>query len=326
MTCLPDLPAEAAFAALRPTAPRLIPAGAEEADRLRITLALSADTPVFQLWGEGRTLPGKHVVGGGCEALFIRFVPAEALDRHHLAQALSDGLAAQGLPVCPPVPGFPRPDPAGGGWFASPYRPHRYAHADATDLERLGNALARLHAALTVSPLRSVIAGRTAARYATLQDMATRCRSNTPTGVPAAVTDWLCHRELRFDSGLLTGRDTQALHGDLNYSNVCFSLEDGLPWFVDFETATLSHLSPACDLAMVMDRFIDTGPPDTAGHLWDAFAKAYGNTPDQAYLRQIIAQLALRSLLLLCQRHAQGQAVPAAEWAKFTQALARVQP
>lgn len=326
MTWRPDLPDAASFANLRPPAPHLVPTGVEDADALRAALALPAEMPVFHLWGEGRALPGKHVAGRGGEALFIRLVSADALDRHRLAQELTDILSAQGVPVCPPVTGFPRPGPAGGVWFASPYRPHRYADAVPADLERLGVALARLHAALGTSPLRTRIGERTVARYAVLEEAAARLRGTPPAGLPAAAVGWLGRQDLCFDSRLLMGQDAQPLHGDLNYGNVCFDLGEGLPWFVDFETAPVSHLSPACDLAMVVDRFIDTGPPEASARLWAAFAQGYGDVPDLGYLRRIIVQLALRSLLLLCLRVEQSHAVSPSEWAKFTGTLARLHP
>jgi Ser/Thr protein kinase RdoA (MazF antagonist) len=327
MTSLSDLPADAAFAVLRPDPPCLVPADLDTVAALRKALELPAAMPVFHLRGGSRLLPGKYVVGEGADALFIRAVPAEARHRHQLAAVMTADLWARGAAVLPRISGFPRAAANGGAWFASPFRLHRYAGAEPVDLERLGEALCLLHRALRACPVADAVRVATAARYAELDDLAAAWRRGAApaTGVPAPARHWLAQTGLHFDSRDLMGADAQPLHGDLNYGNVCFDPDTGAPWFVDFETAPYSHLSPACDLAMVVDRFIATAPAGQEAMLTVALARGYGGGVDAGALRAMRRLLALRSLLLLALRANRGSPVPDSEWAKFTGTLARLE-
>lgn len=315
-----DLPAEPAFSVLRPEPPCTVPASGECAERLRVALGLQPED-VFGLRGPDGLLAGKYACRLDGRPLFIKTVPQGSVEDHLLANRIALHAASRGVRVCSLVEGFPRAFDEGRALLGYPLLEYRFAAASEADMRALGRELAKLHEALTRFPEADRIGRLSAQRIDMLTGLSRSDRSGI-SGIPEPVQAILARKP--FEPSLLLGTEPQPIHGDLNFSNVCFERPRDEPVFIDFETACRSWLSPVCDLALAFDRFVLTAPRSLHRALLKALAEGYGNTPSLGDLLDMLEQTAIRSLLLLTARCKSGLPVQHSEWRKFIDTVGRV--
>lgn len=122
---------------------------------------------------------------------------------------------------------------------------------------------------------------------------------------------------------ILTGRKSQVVHGDLNYGNVIFSIQNGTSMLCDFEDTMTAWFTPEIENAFVIERFI-LAPTDEQSIL---LAKSYYFEYKQAggsffeypaQLEHLLKALAIRALLILILKEDDyPNSVQESEWQKF---------
>jgi len=135
----------------------------------------------------------------------------------------------------------------------------------------------------------------------------------------------LIRREFSTWRLIINSDQGQPTHGDLNYTNIIFPLDDSTPVVLDFEDTMISWFEPAVDVSMALERFVLSAPVDseTAFQLGKALLDAYRKTrrSDATVFTYSLADylriLSMRSLLTLAEMESRGKDMECSEWRKF---------
>lgn len=266
---------------------------------------------------------------------FLKLVPEERCRTLRQADAVADWLGRRGVAAIGPVRGFPRRLASGQWLFAYPYHDGRRFAAEADDVRRLGEALARLHRALADHPQRAAWDRATRRRLAGLQELRGRLASGRLSAGPCPdeLAALAADAELDF---VRPDLPRTPLHGDLNAGNVLCDRATGRPVLLDFEDVFHSVLPPLFELALAAQRFVlvpvaGRRPGEAlVAQLLHAYEAALGRDAGvcPADLPAAMRSLSLRSLCVLADCQQRGIAIDESEWRKFfyLAALARPAP
>ena len=311
MSILPRAPA---WAALRPSSPSFEEIDDERARLIRLLVA--GTSHIARMGSSAGGLEGFYRLGGERD-LFVKVVSPHHFSRQLQADRIARFLASQGVATVPCLDGFPRHIPGRAIVFAFPFLEARFARADRADLGRLGQALGRLHVALAHAPFADGARQRSRERDASLRRYRT---------TPLARPDDRVEAVLAADDTDHVDAECQPVHGDVNYVNVLFPIDDGEPVLLDFEDCAFSHLPRLVDVAMAVERFaLTAAPEDDARALVLARALTAGYqsadprplAPAEGALASTLRTLSVRALSLLCEMERGGQAVAPFERGKF---------
>lgn len=194
---------------------------------------------------------------------------------------------------------------------------------DATDMKKMGEALANLHKTMPDYPgiKRAVKDGKV--RLEMLENRLSHVL-DTPSNYPSGA-DIIPHLSSKLEQPFRPSSRASAVHGDLNIGNLAFDVQDGSFIFLDFEDALALWLPQETDLAMMLQRAVleqkgNEADQITCGRLLiDTYHQANGPAcfQNETELGQHITWLILRSLTMLCEMHARGEKIAEGEWQKF---------
>lgn len=253
---------------------------------------------------------------------FVKLVKPEQAKRLLAAQDVSDFVASRGVRSPALIDDFPMTLTDEVTAFAYPFWQGRLSDFGLSDLQRLGQAVGRLHKALSNFPQKEVVRQAGEKRHQMLvdrwQQLLTddKAMHSLPEEVQTILSehksDWLWH----------LCEQAQMVHGDLNVGNILF-LESDEVAFLDFEDSLTAWFDPLKDLAFIIERFILTvhDAEDLAKHahaLLDGYFEAYPlKICSQERFVDLIQALAIRALLLLAEVTLNQKTVANSEWKKF---------
>ncbi|MDG6777616.1 phosphotransferase [Thiomicrorhabdus sp. zzn3] len=257
-----------------------------------------------------------RVVGEGFDH-FLKVVTAQQADRLIQANEVAGWLNQQGMGVSllQNAPGWQLNSEA--HLLSYRYLNGRFGSASITDMQQLGEALAKLHLALADYPDQHAVEQSGTCRHNGLKARLKEVRHDNA-DLPEEVKEILYRYPE--DSLDVLVEDAQMVHGDLNMGNVWFTERECV--FLDLEDSLTAWFSPMKDLAFVLERFVLTHNHREHQVLGEAFLQAYYrmhhnrfNHPEHA--ADLLQALAVRALLILIES-ARHQQIPLAnEWKKF---------
>ncbi|KUJ71622.1 hypothetical protein AVO41_08905 [Thiomicrospira sp. WB1] len=259
----------------------------------------------------------------GTHDWFVKLVPTHGARRQAQAQGVADFLSEQGIAVPKLLDGFPCDLTDQVSALGYDYYPGRFSDYSQSDLRRIGHTIGQVHRALTCFPESEVV--KQAAihrktmlceRWQRLLQCPDQMQSLPEAGQAILRThspEWLWHL---MENG-------QMVHGDLNVGNLWFA-DSGELMVLDWEDSLTAWFDPLKDLAFVIERFVltvhDASELAHRSHdLLDAYFEINPVTiqSDSRFV-DLLQALATRSLLILAESQASGNAKPAeSEWQKF---------
>lgn len=313
------LPRTPAFAGLHPEPPRFDRADQATARWLQQETRLMGE--VSRLRSSAEPPYGHFRLLGAMHRCFLKVLTAEEARHHQRADAIARCAQIGGADVLPPGSWI---ETARGPWIGVyPYLEGRYGEATVGDASILGVAIARLHKALQTCEVADEVRSASFERMRMLANRHMQILNQRgPMGPnPGGLLDLLSRDEEPFE----VPPDGQIVHGDLNLGNFLFDVQTGLPTFIDFETASVSWLSPRIDVAMALQRLClvtssdDAQRAATSKALLSAYGSITGKTPFGSISELVgtLRWISIRNLCLLAEMEDAGKCVQSSEWQKF---------
>ena len=324
------LPRKPAYTSLRP-APVSLRLNNNSNYKEALAYLNASDYDIYHLYSDNHVLTDKFVAISDQEKLFLRIDDMQHFKVHRLADIISTEVAKKGASVSTPDHRFPIIMRNDRYLLGYEYIEHRYSIPDEKEFQQIGTQLAILHNALQQSSLVNNVKKISFSKIETLAKLYEEITKDpyfesSYKQIPLAVLDRL--RSNKFQPEMLIGNNSQVIHGDLNYGNICVSKDTSNIFFVDFESSCRTWLSPYCDLATVLDRHFLT-LPNFNEKVFNSFLEAYFKETsipscNVVFLIQIIEQLVLRALLILVHKTTENHVVDESEWLKFTNTFTRI--
>ena len=188
------------------------------------------------------------------------------------------------------------------------YIENRFSRATEKDLVYIGKKLGELHRVLLFFPKSSLIKNYSMKRFTHINNLLKKIlNSNQNVKIDSKKIEIIKKYKLKKD--FFFNKNSQVIHGDLNYSNILFERQKSEPVFIDFETSCFSWEDPLFDIAQIIDRFI-LSQDKNQKNLIDAFVESYSDTIKRKVninkLSTIIEQRSLKSILLLISKEHWG--------------------
>lgn len=322
-------PRPPAFAGDEGAAPSFRAAPREAAERLQLAVGKIRSVESAPPYGSGLGGFYRIETADEREPIFVKVLDAVHAQRQVQADRIARWVDSQGVSASVLLPGYPRPLPeidgdGDGEMFvlAYPFVAGRFALRDELESGLVGGIVARLHLALRVAPFAPEIQSAGAAALSDLRSRAQQIRAGDSPHA-AEVVDLFQARggDLDFFEG-----PSQAVHGDLNRSNVLVTPSEEAV-VIDFEEAPSAWMPTAVDVAFALERFCLVPDPRTAERLAGAFADSYRSVHGPlalppGWLARARRALALRALVRLVDLCSSGSAVAESEWQKFLPVVA----
>ncbi len=315
---LPDTPA---YTQLRPEEPEWVDAGRNEKEFLTGCLG---DLGRIESVQNGNDFPyGRYRAFDHNPPLFIKVLPASRFALQQQSQEVAAWINSRMLRCLKQIPQYCTIVEDRYLILVYEYFQGRFANFSANDMANLGKSVRHLHHHLLECPWVSQVERSGKHRQQTLRKTLRGLKkgfcSNT---IPEYVCELLYTIEESAIHVLEEGVQ-QVIHGDLNYGNVMFSVQDGAPLIYDFEDTMTAWFAPEVENAFVIERFV-LGPSDEQSvELAAAYCSEYKRYegylfkyPEQ--LEKILRALSVRALLILALKESKyPQSVQESEWQKF---------
>jgi Ser/Thr protein kinase RdoA (MazF antagonist) len=319
-----QLPANPAWSEAPPAQPSFVPVVPDIAERICHPLGISG--PLEKLDTADSGICGYYCAPASKqhEALFIKLVNQQRATPLLAADRFARFVADHGIASACLIESYCKAIDDTLYALVYPYCAARFAQLQKNDLHTLGLTTGRLHQALARVPWQEQVRESAGERTALLHETQKRISEADPAIVPAAIINLLHECKLDYPD---TGWSTQVIHGDLNYGNILFPVQQAdMPCILDFEDTGLSWHSPLVDLAFVLERFVLMRCPDDklayqyASHVIDAYRDSYAQDLPALIPGSLIAvlrTLSLRAACLLLRLSLDNNPVVASEWDKF---------
>lgn len=320
----------------RPGVPDFTTAIAEETARAVCAVALPAlgidpaEPAVVTALRLPEGLIGRYKLKAGTRDWFVRVCTRRGFPE--LEKRVTAFLHEAGIPIAPIVvaglslPGH-RPELRVD---IRPFIEGYHFDGSAEGLSRLGSALRKLHHVFLNCPEAASIRANAARRYEALAEARDTIRNATVNGDFTVFGEraawargrrnWLARMAEQYVPNAHMSDGAQCVHGQLHRGNVLFRAEDGAPLFHDFEESVWTYVSPAWDLAYVVQRFClqaTSSHHDALGHA-AIVLNAYGDPP--AGLTDMMRQIAWFAIATMLDLHLRKNIVtPDWEYEKFVQ-------
>ena len=247
-------------------------------------------------------LIGSYKVIRKSGSLFVKIVSLEAYETQKLSEKISLFLKESGLGTVNCVANFPQiSDKLGIAVMAYPFIENNYICVSPEAMHLLGVELGKVHQALRQLPYQQEITANSYDYFmsclnhkSTLYDKLEKMGADTPS-LKETIEHFLVANFMS---------SAQIIHGDMNYGNILVSSYDTQKLtFIDFEESSRSYFNPMLDIAMIIERFIQTKhcrQDDLVDALKDGYINSTGRwfaNPQQ--LTQMLRSLSARALLLL---------------------------
>lgn len=315
---LPDTPA---YSQLRPPEPKWEKAGIRVEKFFSDNLGVLGETESVQCVN---TFPfGRYRFVNHNPPLFIKVLPANSLSLQQQSQKVADWLNVHMLRCQRQIPQYSTI--VENKYFISTYEYFhgRFAGFSVDDMAQLGKTVRKLHDFLRECPWVSQVEMKGKHRLQTLKNT---LRDSEEGVCDKAVPKYVCELLLKTEKstlGVLEEGALQVVHGDLNYGNVIFSIQDGTSMLCDFEDTMTAWFAPEVENAFVVERFILAPTDEQSILLAEAYYSEYKQSCESffkypAQLEFLLKSLAIRALLILVLKESEyPQSVQESEWWKF---------
>lgn len=315
---LPDTPA---YVQLRPSEPQWGVAEGSEEKFLTENLGVSGKVESVQYTSE---FPfGRYRILDHDPPMYIKVLPASRFFLQKQSRTVADWLNDHLLLCSNEIAQYSTIVDEKHLILTYEYFDGRFAEYSVKDIAQLGKSVRELHDLLRQCPWKEQVEKNGNHRLQLLKTTLSilnkeGCCSSLPDTVRTLL---LAIEESTID--ILTDGKPQVVHGDLNYGNVIFSIQNGTSMFCDFEDTMTAWFAPEMENAFVIERFI-LAPTDEQSIL---LAKAYFSKYKQvgesffeypAQLELLLKALAVRALLILIVKENEYPlSVQESEWQKF---------
>ena len=257
------------------------------------------------------------------ENIFFKIVDVEDNKNQDNAVLISSWLNESGFKVSCVRKGYPKEIKKYGLWiYLYEYIDHDFFDGSNESIYLIGKGLGKMHKMMIDYPLVNDIfnAGNRKNKLLLKQFKDIKDFRYIPSFPEDAISLIIKTSDEEFSS--LT-KNSQMIHGDMNFGNIIFEKGSVQPIFIDFEDSASSWLSPLYDIAFIIQRFLLNYQIDNSLELAKLFYKGYlsqngiSSFCSNGSLYTMLKMISIRSLLILSTLPDNEQKLYTSEVRKF---------